>query len=280
MSGLPPFNYLTAEVSHLPPSDKCHGDYRAIIPLLLKVSKDMCDLMTGIDFRIAYNSQMRLVYNGGFTDQADVDLPPNFLERIEGCRQRIVMIYLHIRVKDWPYAHANLLVIDRTVKTIERFEPSGWFWDTDPDDVISEDIASVADQLFPDYTYIPAFNYCPQAGFRHGLPRHCKEGGYCVVLSTLYGHLRLVNPDYLQAEVIDEMQKLLDSDPLFQRRYLSYIESVTAEQLERDKDELYYLDYLRDQSERRRARPVYNTSPFSRIGDLRSKANASSSSAK
>ena len=52
----------------------------------------------------------------------------------------------------------------------------------------------------------------------------CESGGFCGTLSTIYGLLRMLNPEYTREEVISVM---FNYNTLDLRRFVAFIDMIT-----------------------------------------------------
>jgi hypothetical protein len=230
------FRDVRALVQQHQPSTKCSVSGMKIIPFLLKViDKDvLCDIETGVFGARALNSNIMLSYKGNVKTPPTFAVPPYLAEHVEDCEAPFVVLAVGLTDILGESGHSNLIILDLENMTAERFEPSGYTMSIiDPKAHIDEDLNNVIQRYLPDYEYISAFDYCPYHGFPGGLPAECPQNtsGYCVVVSTLYAHLRLLNPDYTRDEVTDKLLKLLRRDPLLTRRYASLIDATISDDI-------------------------------------------------
>jgi hypothetical protein len=95
------------------------------------------------------------------------------------------------------------------------------------DNVVEKTAKDTMLKFFPSYRYISTLDYCPVVGpqlIEMGLSK-CKGAGFCAVWSTLYGHLRMLNPDVSREEIIKEMLKMA-LIPQFMQKYITYIDYI------------------------------------------------------
>lgn len=142
-------------------------------------------------------------------------LPPNFKNTIKSCKTNFFIIPVTIVEKHevingirYRVGHQNIVIINKKMKTVERFEPNGVFPKFDFVDAIFK--KEFAKQL----KYIPPLQYCPTLG-PQTLQKQLDKGGFCVTWSTLYMHLRLRNPDIDAETIVDYLtsfspEELLD----------------------------------------------------------------------
>jgi len=128
-------------------------------------------------------------------------------------------------------SHCNLLIFDRLLKTVERFEPHGIMiqWDDSfIDTFINNNILNVLDH----YTYFPPYSYQslygPQAMqfFYSSDNIDINNLGFCSTWCSYYLHFRMLNPNLPSPYII----KLLTSKPYSLTdnimRYQSYIDDI------------------------------------------------------
>lgn len=49
--------------------------------------------------------------------------------------------------------------------------------------------------------------------------------GLCVVFSTMYAHLRIMNPGFTRKEVLDHVM-MYSKKPMFMKRYITYVNQI------------------------------------------------------
>lgn len=113
--------------------------------------------------------------------------------------------------------HATMFIIDNIKKTVERFEPHGQLGitfkgqDFVENGVMDEAIRNLTAEAFPGYTFIPTLEFCPsrgpQASESYAIQKGFTQIGFCAAFSMLYLHLRLINTDMSQKEVVSQMMK-------------------------------------------------------------------------
>ena len=138
--------------------------------------------------------------------------PTNFKEQIDSCPSHLIILPLNIKLKI-KEGHRNVIIIDKKNKTVERFEPHGEsvpVLNRNGKEVLFNkytdiDLKELFQENLPGYRYIPTLEYCPAIGPQNKQARQmkCDEGGYCVVYSALYGHLRLLFPNMSRKEIVE-----------------------------------------------------------------------------
>lgn len=130
-------------------------------------------------------------------------------DSIKSCDKRFVIIPVAFLFKTGN-SHANSLIIDRHRKTIERFEPHGYFqkklislFDT----FMSKELKKI------NYTYIYPLDYCPIVGPQksHANVSTIGDPGFCVGWSWWYILHRISYPDINQEKLIKALTIKLHS---------------------------------------------------------------------
>jgi len=116
---------------------------------------------------------------------------------------RFIIIPLGIELTEG--SHANIIIIDKKNKTIERFEPNGA---NEPRNfpynkkLLDNLLKNKFEQLLTEYKYVKPSNYLPVVGFQMLeiiTEEKCKmigdPNGYCAVWCVFYCKYRLENPD-------------------------------------------------------------------------------------
>lgn len=146
---------------------------------------------------------------------------------VSGCQEPFIVMPLSIGFRTNQVleteGHANVLLIDRVAKTVERFEPHGLYTRVCNGQPVQEMIDQYVQSIpfLQDYKYIPPLTYCPVLGPQTYHP--CNEGGFCNVFTALYIHLRLLEPDVPRETVIEKMLTVTREELL---RYLYWIQSL------------------------------------------------------
>jgi ankyrin repeat protein len=124
--------------------------------------------------------------------------------------KRFIIIPLGIELAEG--SHANIIIIDKKNKTIERFEPNG---SNEPrnfpynKNLLDNLLKNKFQQLLMEYTYIKPSEYLPIIGFQMLEiinDNKCKmigdPNGYCAVWCIFYAKYRLENPDVKQDKLV------------------------------------------------------------------------------
>jgi len=134
----------------------------------------------------------------------------NFIDQLNDTTVRFIIIYLGIK---GDRGHANMLIIDKVNKTIERFEPHGSKVYNSLDITIEYYFLyeGIIDK------YIPPKSYCtagPQAFQCKSLlemsDRDKRVGGYCLAWTLWYTDIRLSYPDLSLKELDQKIKERFD----------------------------------------------------------------------
>ena len=153
-----------------------------------------------------------------------LEFPDDFIENIQKSTKRIILIPLSLRNYGSKSNHSNFIIIDTEKKEIERFEPHGNFGRCENrmtlivDHIVSNFLIDLYDESF--YYYNPS-SYCPNFGPQSVIKY---DEGYCVVFSTLYSHLRIINIDKSRELIIKYIYNLTNDpeNPNFMKKYIAY----------------------------------------------------------
>jgi hypothetical protein len=146
----------------------------------------------------------------------------------EPCPYRFSFINVTLRFKTGPL-HANALLVDHHLKTIELFEPHGaWpgnvYWPPPLaryQQTIIQPVKRIMKEQFPGYRFRDISYLCPTLGpQRSDVPRSVKaKRGLCTLWSAMYVHLRLLNHQVRPSKIIEFMNA--GGDPEDQKRWFS-----------------------------------------------------------
>ena len=166
------------------------------------------------------------LHQSGKIDNLDL-----FLTSIRECKQKLIVVPLKLSFNKQPNPHGNLILIDHIRKTYERFEPYGHKEGINDKfvDYFFEKILPLRLPALQLYRYLTPLDLCPMGlGPQKKQAKDKKRcpggGGFCVVFTTYYFHLRLLAPKLPAPKLIDLM---LDQSPdellSFIRRYLTWM---------------------------------------------------------
>jgi len=127
-------------------------------------------------------------------------------------------------------SHANILIFDLFKKTIERYEPHGKFFyysSHDNNQKVAKEIDDVINIKLLPFLELSDFEYLSPVNnsLLYGLQIKADAfGGLCVTYTMMYLHLRLMNPDVKQSEILNyfikKYKKLKDAV----LKYVKFIE--------------------------------------------------------
>ena len=111
--------------------------------------------------------------------------------------------------------HANILIYDNITKTVERFDPHGYYTEKEfSPEQLDEKIEQIFNYLTDNKAkYQSTIGYCPSKGpqvleaisiLENGIPF---DNQTCTVWSLLYADTRLSNPQLSQGEVVEYLNK-------------------------------------------------------------------------
>ncbi len=222
-------------INDLTLTSNCNLNGFKVIPFLIRMAKTipgrLCNLRNGIGKKKLYNSVVILNFGGSIVQNEPIlKTPSNLSSSVSSCQEPIVIIHLVMTNTKGEKGHSNLLVIDRVLKEIERFEPNGNISKSDPNNRVNTAIVKLMKVYFPKYVYIHPLDYCPIHGSQkvHGNNKSCSSGGYCAAWSTLYGHLRILNPNLRRQDIITYMIESLSLSDIL--KYTSYIDQIVTDQ--------------------------------------------------
>lgn len=149
-----------------------------------------------------------------------------------------IVFFIHLTDKSGQHGHMNCLIVDKTTKTVERYEPNepvAWSKYNNGDD-LDDAIA----KIFAVYglTGISMSATCP-IGFHDleamedsaGLKNYAEFGGNCAVWSLWYMNLRIANPFIPHEELVKGTWKILAKEGAlkhFINGYHAHLIKVTA----------------------------------------------------
>jgi hypothetical protein len=159
-------------------------------------------------YRVNYSFNYTQLFNAPILDGANKDptsfhIHPKFKEYIGTCKERYLATALGLatsKASDLHYigGHANVLIFDTLLKTVDRYDPHGFFcydgycpaFDQDKVDAI---IKKEIKKILPEYNFINFSVACPNLGVQLKAERF-DRGGYCVTWSLMFTVLRILNP--------------------------------------------------------------------------------------
>jgi ubiquitin C len=134
--------------------------------------------------------------------------------QIANCTSNIIAIPVNFLFLN--SAHANMLIINRSNKTIEHFEPHGVFLkNMEKQEAINKEIDKLILLLFGDeYAIVHPNDTCPKI---QGIVSSVSKewGGTCAVFSMVYAIKRLTHPEKSHIEISEEIDRMMkEQDPV------------------------------------------------------------------
>ena len=110
----------------------------------------------------------------------------------------IFFSFILIDSKKDDFSHANIIVIDLFKKTIERFEPHGYYNSITMNKIIKNKLLKKIG--ISDYKYLEPKKLSPKRGIQQSsTDSFC---GMCVTITMMYLHMRILNPDIKQSKIV------------------------------------------------------------------------------
>lgn len=162
----------------------------------------------------------------------------NFDNNLDKCKKRFIVIPLFFEnpVKcAQDVAHYNVLIIDKKMNTMERFESYGYNqYETIKIYNIFKSFDKKMASLYPKYQYISPEKYCPLEGLQEieekqinnnsNIETENDPGGFCGVWSIWYAELRLKYPNLDRKKLLSKASKII----MKQKNLRSYIRKYSA----------------------------------------------------
>lgn len=182
---------------------------------------------------------------GRFRTRRKLHFPRNFKSSWRKCKKRFIIVPLVLseqfpckeksKNKENPMAHANFIIYDSKKKEVERFEPYGTkvlFYEFFEQDKIDSKLRKWFSNNLGIKKYYSPIKTCPRGGFQdlqsiEQLERTGDPGGFCMIWSLWYVHLRLKFPNMKRETLVNNAITKLDnsaySRTVFIRNYTNYI---------------------------------------------------------
>jgi len=126
------------------------------------------------------------------------------------CENRFIYISIQMFFGNTTVGHANLILIDQKMKTIERFEPYGYRHKITPS-VMDEILKAILLLRFHDFKYLDVKDTNLPRCFQdleqeetvaNDLEESREIGGYCQAWCFFYLHMRIANPEMNQVDLL------------------------------------------------------------------------------
>jgi hypothetical protein len=161
-----------------------------------------------------------------------------FMDCLEKTDKRFIVSFISYRTPNC--GHVNILVYDRELNEIERFEPNGSIFYQDKDCN-----AQKADEILSDYfsklgiKYIPPIDFCPNFGVQYKYENDSKEEReFCVTWSFLYANERLLHPELSRKDIVEKMEERLGKKIETYGSYTKYLNDRIKQILAFSKNEI------------------------------------------
>lgn len=137
----------------------------------------------------------------------------NFIKMLKSCKKRYIMVPIYFEWVDG--AHANILLIDTKLKTVERFEPYGklplFFYLAS--DEFDKKMESEINKIFSQkYKYYTPLMFCPERSLQTINEQYGKEYygdpvGFCAAWCAMYIDLRLSETKLSRSKLVEKLLK-------------------------------------------------------------------------
>jgi hypothetical protein len=187
-----------------------------------------------IDDKVNNHMDMSVIWS---SNSAYLSFPPDFINQMFNCKQRLFSCYLIANNNKKRITHANFLIYDTKLKTLERFEPNGHMEEEFNPEELDEALQQFAEEY--DLSYISGDLICPRSkAFQYiqyseilDNPSLQLEGdprGWCTAWSLFYADLRIQYPDMSRSKLIDKALFELKKKGFtsFIRNYANYIAHI------------------------------------------------------
>ena len=158
----------------------------------------------------------------------DENIPiTKFVKKVKECLKTHQIVPVNFTLELPKYGkHANMIIFDSKHKTIEHFEPHGFYEDSQWS--ISRAYTKViigtkrfAVKYFPEYILISPKNYEPKNGLQSTVDAY---GGMCVSWSILYLNYRILNPEVSSKVLVRHINNKIKRVQLL--RFTRYVELI------------------------------------------------------
>lgn len=162
----------------------------------------------------------------------------NFDLNMNTCKKRFIVVPLFFEnPKNCSngVAHYNVLIIDKQLKTMERFESYGYKqYDTKKTYEMFKSFDDKIAKLYSKYTYYSPNQFCPMEGLQEieerqidnnsDIETESDPGGFCGVWSIWYAELRLKHPDMDRKKLLSKASNII----IKQKNLRSYIRKYSG----------------------------------------------------
>jgi glutaredoxin len=166
-------------------------------------------------------SEISLRWNQKYKNKTDgyISVPDGFWDSINECKGRRFIIFPFGFTCADGSGHANYMVYDTRVKSLERFEPYGFVSDkciTAPG--LDDAILKIVRKKWTVKKYYKPLDFIPNLGpqtmqIQENAERGDDPVGFCGAWSAFYADLRLGNPDVDRQELLKSTVEILEKRP-------------------------------------------------------------------
>lgn len=185
-------------------------------------------------------------------------MPKKFKKIFKNCikNPNINFILMNIGIevrknREFQKGHENFLIIDKTNKTAEHFEPHGY--------ILSEKnynlpkLYKKLKMMFNEigYKYLSPKKCCPRIGFQYIEERYKKSiedvGGYCAIWSYFYADIRMKNPNIPPLVLSKMIKKELYFKPKYFRKFIRNYTQFLIREIDTLSNEIDVRKYITEQ---------------------------------
>lgn len=168
---------------------------------LMKKYKNTCLLVENNENKDIEN-QLSIVIN----DEGKIINIPygeiEFIQRLKECGRNGKMVLIPLTYRGAGWGHANMLIYNPFLETIEHYEPHGARFRSYKVIVnFQEKVRISLEDLFVNIKYMPPHSVCPKYSLQH---YEVNRGGQCLIWAWYITHLRLQNPSTNPRELLNK----------------------------------------------------------------------------
>ena len=195
-------------------------------------------------------------YRGGesaisYTNTGGVKIQKWGLKSILKCLENKRLAIVVLNLKGRGGQHANAIIFDKKYKTITRFEPHGSesnlrMIDNNVLDRSFDKWLLKNQKLFDGWEYNPPLHWCPKKGPQaiESELKSKKKGeisGYCEAWALMFLHLRILNPDHSNEQIVEYMLGKKNPSEMKQmiRDYAGFIAEHANPYVKKRRDEVF-----------------------------------------
>jgi hypothetical protein len=153
----------------------------------------------------------------------------SFINAIKRCRKRFIIVAVNIVWEGLSGAHANIILIDNSKKSIELFEPHGKQTEettfsgiTGGYHIVSTKLKQFFSQYMKGYVFLSPDYFLPTFNYQKNDPN--SYGGLCITWGIMYVYYRLLNPKKTQKQIAMHMKHKIKQTKILQ--FVKYVEET------------------------------------------------------